>query len=193
MRLRANGVASERACGGSAGVCAATADACTVARAFKARADAIAWADGYARELREHRSRSDADPDLTRLTLAQLSRQYLDDPEIQALGDYATFEQRLGWWVEHYGAVRVLRLGPITLRKARDKLRVGREPGTVNRYLSILRACWNWGRATELIPLKLVWPRRLMLKEPQGIVRYLSDNELRTLMSPRGSTPWRCT
>jgi integrase len=40
------------------------------------------------------------------------------------------------------------------------------------------RACWNWGRATELIPLKLVWPPRLMLKEPQGIVRYLSDDEL---------------
>ncbi len=154
-----------------------------VARAFKTRAEAVAWADEHARELREHRSRSDVDPDLTRLTLAQLAREYLDDPEIQALGDYATIAQRLGWWVAHYGNVRVLRLGAITLRKARDKLRVGRKPGTVNRYLSILRACWNWGRATELIPLKLVWPPRLMLKEPPGIVRYLSDEELHTLLT----------
>jgi integrase len=153
-----------------------------VARAFKSRAEASAWADDHARELREHRSRGDADADLTRLTLAQLAREYLDDSEVRALGDYATIEQRLAWWVEHYGTVRVLRLGAITLRKAREKLKPGRKPSTVNRYLSILRACWNWGRATELIPLKLVWPPRLMLKEPQGIVRYLSDDELHALL-----------
>jgi integrase len=110
------------------------------------------------------------------------SREYLDDSEVRALGDYATIEQRLAWWVEHYGTVRVLRLGALTLRKAREKLKAGRKPSTVNRYLSILRACWNWGRATELIPLKLVWPPRLMLKEPPGIVRYLSDDELHALL-----------
>jgi hypothetical protein len=48
-----------------------------VARAFKSRSEASAWADDHARELREHRSRGDADADLTRLTLAQLAREYL--------------------------------------------------------------------------------------------------------------------
>ena len=56
-----------------------------VARAFKTRADAAAWADEHSRELREHRSRNDVDADLTRLTLAQLARQYLADPETQSL------------------------------------------------------------------------------------------------------------
>ena len=30
--------------------------------------------------------------------------------------------------------------------------------------------------------MKLVWPPRLMLKEPPGIVRYLSDDELHALL-----------
>jgi hypothetical protein len=45
-----------------------------VARAFKSRSEASAWADDHARQLRKHRSRRDADADLTRLTLAQRAR-----------------------------------------------------------------------------------------------------------------------
>jgi hypothetical protein len=65
-----------------------------VARAFKLRAEASAWADDHARELREHRSRGDADADLTRIILAQLARGYLDGYEVRVLGDYATIEPR---------------------------------------------------------------------------------------------------
>jgi hypothetical protein len=60
----------------------------------------------------------------------------------------------LAWWVNHYGAMRVLRTNVLTLREARDKLRAGRAAATVNRYLSALRSCWNQGRASGLIPLR---------------------------------------
>lgn len=53
-----------------------------------------AWAAEHARELAEHRNRGDADADLTRITLAQLTRGYLDGYEVRVLGDYATIEPR---------------------------------------------------------------------------------------------------
>jgi len=153
-----------------------------VSRAFTSRPEARNWAEDHERELREHRDRGDVNTDLTQLTLAELIQDYLDDSETQKLGSYDDYQRLLSWWKARYGDVRVLGLGARTLRKARSTLQAGREPATVNRYLAALRSCWNWGRATETIPLKLVWPPRLMLKEPPGIVRFLADDELARLL-----------
>jgi len=52
----------------------------------------------------------------------------------------------LAWWVNHYGAEKVLGFGVVKLREGRDLLRAGgRQPGTVNRFLSVLRSAWTWG------------------------------------------------
>jgi integrase len=58
----------------------------------------------------------------------------------------------------------------------------GRAPATVNRYLSALRSCWNWGRAMSLVPQDHTWPTRLLLKEDNERQRYLSDDELKRLI-----------
>lgn len=88
------------------------------------------------------------------------------------------------WWVGHFGSERALELNVLKLREARESLRkTGKKPATVNRYLSAMRSCWNWERAAGLLPQDLLWPKRLMLTEPSGRVRYLTHGELDALMT----------
>ena len=58
----------------------------------------------------------------------------------------------------------------------------GRADATVNRYLSALRSCWNWGRAAGLVPQEKRWPTRLLLTEDNERQRYLTDKELTRLL-----------
>ena len=153
-----------------------------MSKAFASRPEAKEWAEDQERQLREHRQRGEPTGDLTQLTLAELIQDYLDDPETRKLTSYDDYHRLLCWWKDNHGTARVLELGPRTLRKARAALLSGRKPATVNRYLGALRSCWNWGRATETIPLRLVWPPRLMLQEPRGRVRFLSDDEMDRLL-----------
>ena len=69
------------------------------------------------------------------MTVAQLAKEYLDDPETQALRYHAELTQTLAWWVSH-GSTRVMELNVLQLRDAREQLRPGRAAATVNRYLS---------------------------------------------------------
>lgn len=151
-------------------------------KTFATKRDAAEWADSLERELRGERRAKRTRPTLTKFTIAQLARQFLDDPETRSLRTYDSLEPLLAWWVNHYGGEKILDVGALTLREARDKLRPGRAPATVNRYLSAMRSAWNWGRAAELIPQKLAWPSRLMLTEPKGRTRFLSDAELDRLL-----------
>lgn len=151
-------------------------------KTFQTRQEAKQWAADLERELRSERSARRTRPTLTKLTVAGLVRQYLDDPGTAALRSYASLEPLCAWWVNHYGGERVLDIGALTLREARDKLKAGRSPATVNRYLSAFRAAWNWGRAAELIPTKLAWPSRLFLTEPKGRTRFLADDELAAVL-----------
>lgn len=152
------------------------------AKAFPTKKDAETWAENLERELRAQRERGGVREDVTSLTLAQLAHEFLEDPETQRLAYHPDLQQYLAWWVGHYGADRVLRINVLTLREARDKLRHGRKPATVNRYLSALRSCWNWGRTAGLLPQDLLWPTRLLLTEPKGRMRYLTDIELTRLL-----------
>lgn len=151
-------------------------------KTFATRHEAEEWADSLERELKRQRKARSVRPTLTKFTIAQLIREFLADPETLALRTYNSLELLLAWWVNHYGGERVLEFGALTLREARTKLQPGRAPATVNRYLSAMRSAWNWGRAAELIPQKLSWPSRLMLTEPKGRTRFLSDEELARLL-----------
>jgi integrase len=114
--------------------------------------------------------------------VAQLTKQFLEDPETTVLRYYASLAQLLAWWSNNYGGERVLRFNVLKIRDARDRLRKGRAPATVNRYLSAMRSAWNWARTAGLIPQDLLWPSRIMLTEPRGRTRFLSDVELTLLL-----------
>ncbi len=149
-------------------------------KSFPKKADAVAWAEKLERELRSKRKAVRSD--LTKLTIAQLGREFLDDPETKKLRMYVWLEQYIAWWVNHFGGGKAIDVNVLALREARAKLQPGRAPATVNRYLSAMRACWNWGRSAGLLPMDMLWPSRLMLTEPKGRTRYLSDEELKALL-----------
>lgn len=143
---------------------------------FSTKKQAIAWAEPLERDLRGKRKAVRAD--VTTLTIGELAREFLDDPETKSLRTYADLSLLIAWWVNLYGGERVLDFGVLTLRAARTKLQPGRAPATVNRHLSAMRSCWNWARAAGFIPQDRLWPARLMLTEPTGRTRSLSDDEL---------------
>ena len=146
------------------------------------RKDVEVWARDLERELRKQRDRRGLRPDVPRMTVAQLVTEFLEDPETKGLRYYSSLALLCAWWVGHYGATRVMELNVLQLREARATLKTGRAAGTVNRYLSAMRSAWNWGRAAGLVPHEQAWPSRLLLTEPKGRVRYLTDDELMRLL-----------
>lgn len=151
-------------------------------RTFSTLAEAKSWASGLEAELQAQREHDQATQDLPRLTVRELVESFLEDPEIQALRYHEDLSMLLAWWVNHLGNEKVLEVGVLKLREARDKLRHGRKAATVNRYLSALRSAWNWGRASGLVPRDRTWPTRLMLREDSERQRYLTDEELERLL-----------
>jgi integrase len=154
----------------------------SASKTFSTRNDAIRWARDNEAELKRQAERREARADLPRMTVADLVREFLADPETQRLASYRHLTDYLAWWQARCGADRVMEMNVTKLREARDVLRKGgkkgRSPATVNRYLSGLRSAWNWGRAAGLIPQERAWPDRVLFTEPEGRVRYLDDDEL---------------
>jgi integrase len=151
-------------------------------KAFPNRAAARAWATALEAELRKQREHGQARKDLTSLTVKGLIEEFLADPETKQLKYLPDLQLLLAWFVNHCGAEKVMSFGTLKLRDARELLRNGRAPGTVNRYLSAMRSCWNWGRAAGLVPQEKGWPTRLLLTEPRERVRFLSDSELTAVL-----------
>jgi integrase len=152
------------------------------AKSFEKREAAEVWAEDLERELRRDREGGNLSADVTQLTIAKLAREYLADPETQALRYYEKLEAYLGWWIDKYGSTKVLRCGAAILRAARNRLSADKKPATVNRYMAALRSAWNWGHAAEMIPDRHAWPRRLMLTEPKARDRHLGDDERQSLL-----------
>jgi integrase len=159
-----------------------------VSKSFKTKAEAEEWAERLEKELKGHAKRGGVRADIAKLTVGQLVREYLADPKIKALRSYEDYETRLDWWLAGYAGVKVVEFGVLMLREAREKLmstgrkKKGRAPATVNRHLSVMRGVWNWGRSSGLIPLERSWPTKLLLTEPAGRARFLSDDELGALL-----------
>lgn len=151
-------------------------------KTFSTLTDAKAWARELEQELKRQQKKGAVSSDVTRLTVGELIEQFLDDPDTKKLRYHDTLEILLAWWTNHCGSTKVLDLNVLTLREARTKLHKGRTPATVNRYLSALRSCWNWGRAAGLVPQDHGWPTRLLLKEDNERQRYLTDDELTRLI-----------
>jgi integrase len=140
---------------------------------------ALAWGDAKERELQALRSTGGMREDVATLTLRGLVEEYLQDESTRALSTYAERARQCAWWVNKFDTVKALEFAtPVRLRAARDELRAEMGPATTNRYLAAIRAVINFGRATGLVPPSVVWVPRLMLREPQGRKRYLTEKEL---------------
>ena len=153
-----------------------------VSKAFRDEKEAKVWAASTEAELKRLRDRGSGRNDTTRMTIRTLCESFLNDPKTLALKSYDTLERLISWWMNEYGNERVMGFGVTKVREARDRLLPGRSPGTVNRYLSAMRACWNWGRHAGLISNESSWPGKVMLAEPPARARFLDDDELKKVL-----------
>jgi integrase len=151
----------------------------------EARASALAWAKQLEEQLRQQRVRGAVRSDVAALKFAELVKEYLADPRTKALSTYSERERQMGWWVEHYGALRALEFpSPTIIRDGRERL-LAKHPSasTANRYLAAARHCVNFARGSGLLPPGVVWPPRLMLTEAKHREHFLSDAELARALS----------
>lgn len=162
-----------------------------ISKSFRDEREAKAWAATTEADLKRQRERGAGREDTTRLTIRALCDAFLNDPKTLSLRSHRVLEVYLSWWMYEMGSQRVLGFGVTKVREARDKLMPGRGPATVNRYLSAMRACWNWGRHSGLIPTESAWPGKVMLAEPAGRTRFLDDDELKDVLAEASKEqPW---
>ncbi len=128
--------------------------------------------------------------DITRLTVGKLINTYLADPDVTGLRTFKDIDRLLSWWLKQHVSTRILDFNVPTIRAARDKLREEKPtPATANRYVSAMRACWNWGLNTGFIPQDRAWPRKLLLTEPPRRTKFLTDEQLAALLKAAGPNP----
>jgi integrase len=134
-------------------------------QAFDTRRDAKEWADAEERRLRGLRDRGGARADITTLTVADLVKAFLGDPKVQQRRYFGELKYMLAAWVDEYGTDRVRSFGYLQIVAFRDKqLGTGLSPARVNRYVSAMRRCWNWGSPNYT---QTPWPQKVMLEEPK--------------------------
>jgi integrase len=115
---------------------------------------------------------------LAKLTVGDLNRAYLAEPDVKEEKSFGDTQRLSDWWTNKFGNVLLIDFGVLILRdQARPVLLKDRGNATTNRYMSALRSAWTWGRDAGYIMNERAWPRRLMLKEPRGVVRFLADVE----------------
>ena len=150
---------------------------------FPDKKSATVWAEDIETMLRQQRKRGTVRADVATLTVGALVLEFLADPETTRLRYFDDLHRLCAWWIQHYGTVRAVEFGVLQIREGREALRNGRGASTVNRYLSALRSAWNWGRSAGLLPNDQLFPSRVMLSEPKGRTRFLSDAELAALLA----------
>ena len=158
-------------------------------RTFDTRKEASKWAKDHTEALKSSRKGSPVRREITQFTIADLIKEYLDDPTNKQLSSYKDVDDRLSYFVNKYATERLMEFGIIQLREARTDLSRGRKGSTVNRYLSCLRSCWHWGQANQMIQPNHGFPRRLLLPEPEGRERFLSDHERVELLKAAKADP----
>jgi integrase len=162
-------------------------------RTFDSKPEARTWVLAKEAELRDSRA---SGADATTRTLGHIIKAYLDDETVQSQKSFSDTKRRIAWFYDHYAKTRIRSCGPQTWRAARKKLLAekaddGKSRGnaTANRYLSVMRACWNWARGADFIDPRHVWPPDLKLPEADGRTRYLSDGEFVALLKAAESDP----
>ena len=154
---------------------------------FRTLTDAKNWVRKMETSLLE--GRYVPDNKARKYTLAELVDQYINihlSKFPQRLKDQSS---HLKWWKEHYGSKTLIEITPALLAGAKEKLLSGttsrkklRTNSTVNRYFSSLSRAftlafqeWQWINENP-------FPKVSKLKENAGRNRFLSREELHTLL-----------
>ncbi len=150
----------------------------SVTESFSRRTDAKAWATQTEAAISEQRI---AGTQARKHTLGDLADRYIKN-ELEGKKTAGDIGRHLAWWKEQIGGYRLAEVTPELLREARDQLKKGRSPGTVNRYHASLSSAfviamkeWGWLESNPMSRVK-------KLTEPRGRVRFLTDDEREGLL-----------
>lgn len=142
---------------------------------FSRKTDAKKWAQHTEAAIREGRHFKTTQS--KKKTLAQLIDRYI--AEVLPTKPKSLHKQKaqLEWWKDEIGVYTLADTTPARIGEARDKLHKGRQPATVVRYLAALSHAFTiavneWGWLEDHPMRKVRKP-----KEPQGRVRFLSEDE----------------
>lgn len=80
----------------------------SASRTFPGRMEAVAWARDTERELKQLADRRAVRADVPKMTVAQLLKEFLEDPETKALKYYTDLSSLCAWWAAHCGPDRIL-------------------------------------------------------------------------------------
>lgn len=162
-----------------------------LSKTFTRKTDAKAWihkikADG-------ERGAFLPDREASKRTVADMIDRYIDHtlPTKPRNRDAKKVAALLAWWRKRIGHVFLYSVTPKLIAQCRDelvamptRLKKTRSAATVNRSLAAISACfsaavadWHWLEASPMGSKKV---RRL--RESDGIVRYLSDDERKRLL-----------
>jgi integrase len=158
-------------------------------RTFNTKKEAADWGEAQEREMLALKKEQGTGHDFHNYTIGGLVRDFLAEPRTKAQRSLGDTSRRAAWFVDKYGAVKIMDVNSRLLRKARAELAEDRGPATVNRHLSVLRSAWNFGIKNELIPGAKQWPKGLMLPEPSGRIRFLNHSEIAALLKASEADP----
>jgi integrase len=141
---------------------------------FRTKSEAKKWAGLI--EAAITKGKHLPNPEAKRRTVRDLLERYKRS-EISRKRDQRNPIRYADFWIDRLGHLKLAQLTRAKVVEVRDELAEGKSPATVNRYVGLLsHACtmaereWEW---MDTNPIRKV----TRLSEPQGRVRYLSDDE----------------
>jgi len=153
---------------------------------FRTKSEALKWAGVIEAEITQGKHLPN--PESKRRTVRDLLERY-KRTEIPRKRDQRNATRYANFWVDRIGNLKLARLSRARIVEIRDELAEDRSAATVNRYTALLsHACtmaereWEW---MDSNPLRKVG----RLTEPQGRVRYLSDDERDRLLRTAKVSP----
>jgi len=152
-----------------------------VSKTFRTKSNAERWAS--ATETAIHERRYFPEREAMRHTLRDLMGRFKSRIEKDRVKKKAGQIAQANWFADEAGDLLLAELTSVKIADLREKLSKDKAPGTVNRYLAVLSRALNlavreWGWLTDS-------PMRNFerMKEPQGRIRFLSDDERTRLLN----------
>ena len=146
---------------------------------FRTKTEAKEWATSIEDAINkdEHIPNREA----KRRTVSEVLERYRQS-ELSKKRDKVNVERYLKFWIARIGNLKLTRVTRPLIIEIRDEMLADKTPATVNRYLATLRhafrlACTDWGW------LNTNPVQHVILTEPRGRVRHLSDNEIKALLA----------
>jgi len=147
-------------------------------KTFKTKREAESWATSVEDAI--NKDEYIPSPESKRRKICDMLERYRKT-EVPKKRDAKNYNRHLDFWIEKIGDYKISTVTRAMVVGIRDEMAEDRASGTVNRYIATLRHAfniavtdWEWANKNPL--------QRIMLTEPRGRDRHLSDDEIKALL-----------